>query len=135
MILRDSIRSKFIQNHMDQYAGQFLLTRVMKDLSPDSLKALYRLIPVEMKKTKFTRLISNQINPYADSNIREADDLLRLTSRKEKEMHSYAEEAYKLYVQAVQLEPFIARLYPDERGWNLRGAEAQGDHLLRKTSA
>lgn len=102
--IRDSIRSEFIQNHMDQYAGQFLLTRVMKDLSPDSLKALYRLIPVEMKKTKFTRLISNQINPYADSNIREADDLLRLTSRKEKEMHSYAEEAYKLYVQAVQLD-------------------------------
>lgn len=57
-----------------------------------------------MYKTKFTRLISNQINPYADSNIREADDLLRLTSRKEKEMHSYAEEAYKLYVQAVQLD-------------------------------
>ena len=102
--IRDSIRSKFIQNHMDQYAGQFLLTRVMKDLSPDSLKALYRLIPVEMKKTKFTRLISNQINPYADSNIREADDLLRLTSRKEKEMHSYEEEDYKLYVQAVQLD-------------------------------
>lgn len=49
-------------------------------------------------------MISNQINPYADSNIREADDLLRLTSRKEKEMHSYAEEAYKLYVQAVQLD-------------------------------
>lgn len=29
-----------------------------------------------------------------DSYIREADDLLRQTSRKEKEMHSYAEEAY-----------------------------------------
>lgn len=38
-------------------------------------------------------------------------------------------------VQAVQLEPFISRLHPDERGWNLRGTEAQGDHLLRKTSA
>ena len=103
--LQDSIRATFIQTHMDQYAGQFLLTRIMKDLPPDSLKALYRRIPVEMKKTKFTRLISNQINPYADSYIREADDLLRLTSRKEREMNHYAEEAYKLMQKQYNWTP------------------------------
>ena len=26
----------------------------------------------------------------------------------------------------MQLEPFISRLHPYERGWNLRGTEAQG---------
>lgn len=125
----DSIRSVFIQNHMNQYAGQFLLTRVMKNIPPDSLKALYRLIPVEMKKTRFTRLISNQINPYADSYIREADDLLRLTSRKSEEMDSYAEEAYKLYAKAVRLDStrtdgYMALATMAERLLPVKGIEA-----------
>ncbi|WP_368336798.1 formylglycine-generating enzyme family protein [Parabacteroides merdae] len=137
--LQDSIRATFIQTHMDQYAGQFLLTRIMKDLPPDSLKALYRRIPVEMKKTKFTRLISNQINPYADSYIREADDLLRLTSRKEREMNHYAEEAYKLYAKAVQLDStrtdgYMALASMSDRLLPVKGIEAYdiSIHYLRK---
>lgn len=136
---QDSIRSSFIQTHMDQYAGQFLLTRIMKNLSPDSLTSLYRRIPVEMKKTRFTRLISNQINPYADSYIREADDLLRLTSRKSKEMESYAEEAYRLYAKAVRLDStrtdgYMALATLSDRLLPTKGAEAYdiSMHYLRK---
>ncbi|WP_293667359.1 SUMF1/EgtB/PvdO family nonheme iron enzyme [uncultured Parabacteroides sp.] len=135
----DSVRSSFIQTHMDQYAGQFLLTRIMKDLPPDSLKALYSRIPVEMKKTRFTRLISNQINPYADSNIREADNLLRQTSNKASEMNNYAEEAYKLYAQAVQLDStrtdgYMALASMSERLLPVKGLEAYeiSMHYLRK---
>ena len=89
---------------MDKYAGQFLLTRIMKKLSPDSLRQFYRLIPVEMKKTKFARLISNQINPYADDCIRQADNLLSL-SGSAIQINKYTEEAYKLYEQGVRLDP------------------------------
>ncbi|MCD7848492.1 MAG: formylglycine-generating enzyme family protein [Parabacteroides sp.] len=135
----DSVRSSFIQAHMDQYAGQFLLTRIMKDLPPDSLKALYSRIPVEMKKTRFTRLISNQINPYADSNIREADNLLQQTSNKATEMNNYAEEAYKLYAQAVQLDStrtdgYMALASMSERLLPVKGLEAYeiSMHYLRK---
>lgn len=101
---RDSIRIDFINKNMDKYAGQFLLTRIMKKLSPDSLRQFYRLIPVEMKKTKFARIISNQINPYADNCIRQADNLLSL-SGSPIEINKYTEEAYKLYEQGVQLDP------------------------------
>ena len=81
---RDSIRISFIEHNMDKYAGQFLLTRIMKKLSPDSLRQFYRLIPVEMKKTKFARLISNQINPYADDCIRQADNQIGRASGRER---------------------------------------------------
>lgn len=101
---RDSIRIDFIGKNMDKYAGQFLLTRIMKKLSPDSLRQFYRLIPVEMKKTKFARIISNQINPYADNCIRQADNLLSL-SGSPIEINKFTEEAYKLYEQGVRLDP------------------------------
>lgn len=135
---RDSIRSAFIQNNMDKYAGQFLLTRVMKKLTPDSLQALYRRIPVEMKRTKFTRLISNQINPYADNCIRQADDLLRMTSNKEREMERYAEEAYKLYAEGVRLDStrtdgYLALAHLYKRLAPTKGLEAYAisSHYLR----
>ena len=137
--LQDSIRSAFIQNHIDWYAGQFLLTRVMKTLSPDSLKALYQRIPVEMKKSKFTRMISNQINPYADDYIQGADNLMRLTNKKESEMNRYAEEAYQLYAKAVALDPtrtdgYMALASIAERLLPTRGIEAYdiSIHYLRK---
>ena len=101
---RDSIRIAFIGDNMDKYAGQFLLTRIMKKLSPDSLRQFYRLIPVEMKKTKFARLISSQINPYADNCIRQADNLLSLSGTPIN-MYKYTEEAYRLYEQGVRLDP------------------------------
>lgn len=102
---RDSVRAIFISHNMDKYAGQFLLTRIMKKLSPDSLRQFYRLIPVEMKRTKFTRQISNQINPYADNCIRQADELLTLTGIKPAEFSNYVEEAFKLYEEGVRLDP------------------------------
>ena len=136
---QDSIRSDFIQNHIDWYAGQFLLTRVMKTLPPDSLKALYQRIPVEMKKSKFTRMISNQINPYADDYIQGADNLMRLTNKKESEMNRYAEEAYQLYAKAVALDStrtdgYMALASIAERLLPTRGIEAYdiSIHYLRK---
>lgn len=112
---------------MDKYAGQFLLTRIMKKLSPDSLRQFYRLIPVEMKKTKFARMISNQINPYADNCIRQADDLLSLTGGPI-ETNKYTEEAYKLYEQGVRLDPertdgYIALATMYERLLPIKGAK------------
>ena len=101
---RDSIRIAFINRNMDKYAGQFLLTRLMKKMSPDSLRQFYRLIPVEMKRTKFTRQISNQINPYADNCIRQADNLLTLDGQPA-QILNFAEEALKLYEQGVYLDP------------------------------
>ncbi|MBS6576914.1 MAG: SUMF1/EgtB/PvdO family nonheme iron enzyme [Parabacteroides goldsteinii] len=125
---RDSIRIDFIESNMDKYAGQFLLTRIMKKLSPDSLRQFYRLIPVEMKKTKFARLISNQINPYADDCIRQADNLLSL-SGSAIQINKYTEEAYKLYEQGVRLDPertdgYIALSTMYERLLPLKGNEA-----------
>lgn len=125
---RDSIRIAFIENNMDKYAGQFLLTRIMKKLSPDSLRQFYRLIPVEMKKTKFARMISNQINPYADNCIRQADDLLSLAGSP-LETNKYTEEAYKLYEQGVRLDPertdgYVALATMYERLIPIKGAEA-----------
>lgn len=123
---RDSIRRVFIGENMDKYAGQFLLTRIMKQLSMDSLRQFYRLVPVEMKKTKFTRVISNYINPYADNCIRQADDLLRLQG---KDLDKYAEEACKLYEQGVRLDPertdgYIALAMMYERLLPVRGVGA-----------
>lgn len=125
---RDSIRLAFIGKNMDKYAGQFLLTRIMKKLTPDSLRQFYRLIPVEMKKTKFARIISNQINPYADNCIRQADNLLSLTG-KPADIHKYTEEAFKLYEQGVRLDPersdgFMALATMYERLLPLKGNEA-----------
>ncbi|RHJ79594.1 formylglycine-generating enzyme family protein [Parabacteroides sp. AM08-6] len=126
--IRDSLRILFIKNNMDKYAGQFLLTRIMKKLPIDTLQQYYRLIPVEMKKTKFTRQISNQINPYADNSIRQADELLRLEG-KPAEILKYTEEALKLYEEGVRLDPdrtdgymALATLY--ERLFPIRGEEA-----------
>lgn len=125
---RDSVRIAFIGENMDKYAGQFLLTRIMKKLSPDSLRQFYRLIPVEMKKTKFARIISNQINPYADNCIRQADNLLSLDGTPVK-IHQYTEEAYKLYEQGVRLDPertdgYIALATMYQRLLPLKGNEA-----------
>lgn len=125
---RDSVRIAFIGENMDKYAGQFLLTRIMKKLSPDSLRQFYRLIPVEMKKTKFARIISNQINPYADNCIRQADNLLSLDGTPIK-IHQYTEEAYRLYEQGVRLDPertdgYIALATMYQRLLPLKGNEA-----------
>lgn len=102
---RDSLRFEFIYDHMDTYAGQFLLTRFMRLVSVDSLRQFYRQIPVDMKHTTFARVISNQINPYADNCIRQADNLLSLKGESFlQEMH-FAEEAFALYEQGVRLDP------------------------------
>lgn len=125
---RDSIRAHFIGGNMDQYAGPFLLTRIMKKMTVDSLRQFYRLIPVEMKKTKFARIISNQINPYADNCIRQADNLLSLNG-KEAELARYTEEALKLYEQGVRLDPertdgYIALASMYDRLLPLKGIDA-----------
>ncbi|MDD2438088.1 MAG: SUMF1/EgtB/PvdO family nonheme iron enzyme [Massilibacteroides sp.] len=127
--VRDSIRLDFVYKHMDTYAGQFLLTRFMKQVSIDSLRQFYRLIPVDMKRSKFARMLSNQINPYADACIRQADDFISMKGQTPAEEYRFAEEAFKLYEQAVRLDPerldgYVAlgslydRLYP------LKGVEA-----------
>lgn len=120
--------SQELEVDIELHAGQFLLTRIMKKLSPDSLRHFYRLIPVEMKKTKFARMISNQINPYADNCIRQADDLLSLTGGPI-ETNKYTEEAYKLYEQGVRLDPertdgYIALATMYKRLLPIKGAEA-----------
>lgn len=125
---RDSIRLRFIGNNMDKYAGQFLLTRIMKKMVVDSLRQFYRHIPVDMKKTKFARQISNQINPYADNCIRMADNLLTLQGM-DKDREKYTEEAYKQYEQGVKLDPertdgYIALASMYERLLPLKGVEA-----------
>ncbi|MDH6303576.1 formylglycine-generating enzyme required for sulfatase activity [Parabacteroides sp. PF5-5] len=126
---RDSIRFEFVYSHMDTYAGQFLLTRFMKLISIDSLRQFYRLIPVEMKKTKFARMLSNQINPYADNVIRQADNLLSITDATDAEKITYAGEAFSLYEQGVRLDPertdgYIALATMYERLLPLKGIEA-----------
>ncbi len=125
---RDSIRLDFIRHHMHQAAGQFLLTRIMKQMPVDSLREFYRLIPVEMKRTKFVRAISNQINPYADEAIRQADALLARNGT-ETERLSCAGEAYKLYKRGVHLDPertdaHLALASMHERLLPLMGVEA-----------
>lgn len=125
---RDSIRLRFIGQNMDKYAGQFLLTRIMKKMTVDSLRQFYHLIPIEMKKTKFARIISNQINPYADNCIRQADNLLSLNGA-EADLAKYTEEALKLYEQGVRLDPertdgYIALATMYERLLPLKGIGA-----------
>jgi len=126
--LRDSVRFGFVYNHMDTYAGQFLLTRFMRLISIDSLRQFYRLIPVEMKHTKFARMLSNQINPYADNCIRQADNMMSLKGTPAEEM-KYAEEALSLYEQGVRLDPerldgYVALGSLYERILPLKGVEA-----------
>lgn len=125
---RDSIRIAFISRNMDKYAGQFLLTRLMKKMTPDSLRQFYRLIPVEMKRSKFTRQISNQINPYADNAIRQADELLRMGGKTE-DLLKNIEEALVLYEKGVRLDPertdgYIALATMYERLLPIKGDEA-----------
>lgn len=132
----ESIKRSSFGENMDKYAGQFLLTRIMKQLSMDSLRQFYRLVPVEMKKTKFTRVISNYINPYADNCIRQADDLLRLQG---KDLDKYAEEACKLYEQGVRLDPertdgYIALAMMYERLLPVRGVGIRGPWWLIRQS-
>ena len=125
---RDSLRFEFAYRNMDSYAGQFLLTRFMKLISIDSLRQFYRLIPVDMKHTKFARMLSNQINPYADNCIRQADNLMSLEGTPAEEMF-YAKEAFNLYEQGVRLDPerldgYIALGFMYERLLPLKGIEA-----------
>lgn len=98
---RDSLRLLFIYNNMDKNAGLFELTRIMKFLPVDTLRNLYRLIPNDLRKNKYARRISNQINPYADNNIRMADNLMTQNSGRQK---AYALEAFELYEKAVTLD-------------------------------
>lgn len=128
MQIRDSARIDFIRKNMDKYAGQFLLTRMMKKMPPDSLRQFYQLIPVKMKRTKFTRQISNQINPYADNCIRQADNLLTLDG-KPADILNYTEEALGLYEKAVRLDPertdgYIALATLYERLLSVKGSKA-----------
>lgn len=125
---RDSVRALFISQNMDKYAGQFLLTRLMKKMPMDSLRGYYRMIPVEMKKTRFARIISNYINPYADNCIRQADNFLSMQGTSAQQLR-YAEEAYHLYEEGVGLDPertdaclAIATMY--ERLLPLKGTDA-----------
>lgn len=127
--LRDSIRLDYVYKHMDTYAGQFLLTRFMKQVSIDSLRQFYRLIPMDMKHSKFARMLSNQINPYAEACIRQANDLLSMKANTPAEEFRYVEEAFKLYEQGVRLDPdrldgyiAIGGLY--DRLLSCRGIEA-----------
>lgn len=125
---RDSLRALFISQNMDKYAGQFLLTRLMKKMPMDSLRGYYRMIPVEMKKTRFARIISNYINPYADNCIRQADNFLSMQGTSA-QLLRYTEEAYHLYEEGVGLDPertdaclAIATMY--ERLLPLKGTDA-----------
>lgn len=138
---RDSIRALFISQNMDKYAGQFLLTRLMKKMPMDSLRGFYRMIPVEMKKTRFARIISNYINPYADNCIRQADNFLSMQGTSA-QLLRYAEEAYNLYTEGVSLDPertdaCLAIAMMHERLLPLKGTDAYGIAIqnLRKFMA
>ena len=128
ILKRDSLRMEFIARNMDKQAGQFLLTQVMKKISVDSLYHFYRLIPPAMKKYKYARILSNQVNPLADDYIKQADDLLKMTGNSS-QMIAYTEEAYKLYTKGVQLNPertdgYIALGTMYERLIPVKGLEA-----------
>lgn len=127
--LRDSMRMDYIYSHMDTYAGQFLLTRFMKQVSIDSLRQYFRLIPMEMRRTRFARAISEQINPYAESCIRDANYFLTMKPNSPAEEFKYTEEAFKLYERAVRLDPerldgYIALGSMYERLLPIKGVEA-----------
>ncbi|MCD7914823.1 MAG: SUMF1/EgtB/PvdO family nonheme iron enzyme [Tannerellaceae bacterium] len=107
---RDVVRMKFIDQHMESPAAQFLLTRVMKKLPMDSLRYFYSHIPLEMRRSKYPRLISNQINPYADQCIKEADRLIAQEGEPWEQV-AWAEEAWKLYEEGVHLNPERVEVY------------------------
>lgn len=125
---RNAIRMAFIDRHMDTPASQFLLTQVMKRLPMDSLRYYYSQIPLDMRRSKFPRLISNHINPYADKCIKEADRLIAQQGE-DWEMWAWAEEAWKLYEEGVHLNPERTEVYVSlgsiyERLLPVKGVEA-----------
>lgn len=122
-------RYQYICENMTSYTGQFVLSRIMKHLSLDTLRMLTRQIPVEMKNTKFSKRINNYINPYAEQCIREADNLLSIKDDNPVKMFKYTEEAYNRYKRGLQLDPdrtdaYIAVFMMYERLLPLKGVEA-----------
>lgn len=126
--IRDSLRMNYITEHMDKAAGQLLLTRVMRKMPPDSVRRFYEKIPPQTRKSKYARRINDQINPYVNRYIAEAEEFLKKTG-KPNEIQTYAEEAYSLYLKAIQLDPdryenylSVAMMY--ERLLPVKGTEA-----------
>lgn len=138
ILKRDSLRMDYIASHMDKAAGQFLLTRVMRRMSPDSVRRLYEKIPPKTRKSKYARRINDQINPFINQYIASAENLLKKTG-KPNEIQTYAEEAYESYCKAIQLDPdryenylSVAMMY--ERLLPVKGVEAYDiaiDNLTR----
>lgn len=125
---RDSLRMYFIENNMNKLAGQFLLTKVMKNMVPDSLRTYYNRIPVMMKQSVFAQQISKMLNPYADNYYQQAEELLKLPG-KPNQLYNYTEKAYDLYRKAIMLNPertdnYIAIVTMYERLLPLKGIEA-----------
>ena len=122
-------RYQYIIQNLTTYAGQFVLTRIMKNMNLDTLRFLTRQIPVEMKNTKFSRKINDYINPYVERCMREADSLLALQDKEPIKMYNNAEEAYRLYKEGVSLDPeridgYIALFMMYERLLPIKGLEA-----------
>ena len=116
---RDSVRFDWVRRNMDKTTGQLVTTRFMQHLSIDSLRELYKRIPLEMKNYRYPRMISSQINPRAASNIRVAYELLGEKEGGEDKLLELAKKAYELYQQAIYLDPdrtdahiAIAAMYP-----------------------
>lgn len=125
---RDSLRLLFIENNMDKLAGQFLLTKVMKNMIPDSRRTFYNRIPVTMKQSVYAQQISKVLNPFADNYYQQAEELLKL-SGKPNEIYNYTEKAYDLYKKAIMLNPertdnYIAVVTMYERLLPVKGIDA-----------
>lgn len=142
--LLDQQRYAYVTDHLHTYTGQFVLSRLMKKLGPDTLRMLARQIPVEMRNTKFSKRINLYINPYAEQCIREADNYLSLRDPSPAKMHGYTEEAYRLYTRGITLDPertdaHIALFMMYERLLPVKGVAAYDiaienlDAFMRKT--
>lgn len=122
-------RETYATGHIDTYTGQFVLSRMMHRLAPDTLRAWASRIPAKMKNTKFSKRINRYLNPIADRCIREADSISSLRDSNPAQMHNHTETAYRLYTKGVSLDPerldaYMALFWLHERLLPLRGLAA-----------
>lgn len=96
----DSTRIAYARAHLPEAIGQFLLVFSMKNIPADTLRAIYTSMPREQWLPKYSQLIIRHINPYAERSIKEADRLLEKAFEPEQ-----FDEAYRLYEQAIKLDP------------------------------
>lgn len=102
----DSIRLAYFFDQIDNQAGLFVLSRMIHNMKIDTLKRYAKEIPQRIKRSKYARHIFQKINPYVENSIREADQLLSMSGQdKSEKMNDYSEQAYHLYLKALDLDP------------------------------